>query len=258
MKPSFRRCRALKTNAWPTVWLLISRFRLEEKQLLLEITDPIERMEKICDLIEVEIEKIKMDKSIQGRVRKQMEKAQREYYLNEKIKAIQKELGRNDKDEIEELKEKIEEAQLPPDARQKADAEIRRLEQMPPMSAETTVSRTYLDWLISVPWSKKSREIRDIKKAEKILDADHYGLEDVKERVLEFLAVASFPGRRIRVPFSVLRDRREWGRPLWVGPLPGRWDGSLSGCPSAVCVMRRRFEDIEGPILELCRARSSR
>ena len=160
-----------------------------EKQSLLEITDPIERMEKICDLIEVEIEKIKMDKSIQGRVRKQMEKAQREYYLNEKIKAIQKELGRSDKDEIEELKEKIEEAQLPPDARQKADAEIRRLEQMPPMSAETTVSRTYLDWLISVPWTKKSREIRDIKKAEEILDADHYGLEDVKERVLEFLAV---------------------------------------------------------------------
>ena len=160
-----------------------------EKQSLLEITDPIERMEKICDLIEVEIEKIKIDKSIHGSVRKQMEKAQREYYLNEKIKAIQKELGRNDKDEIEELKEKIEEAQLPPDARQKADAEIRRLEQMPPMSAETTVSRTYLDWLISVPWTKKSREIRDITKAEKILDEDHFGLEDVKERVLEFLSV---------------------------------------------------------------------
>ena len=162
---------------------------VEEKQSLLEITNPIERMERICDLIEVEIEKIKMDKSIQGRVRKQMEKAQREYYLNEKIKAIQKELGRNDKDEIEELKEKIEEAQLPPDARQKADTEIRRLEQMPPMSAETTVSRTYLDWLLALPWNKRSREIRDIKKAEKILDADHYGLEDVKERILEFLAV---------------------------------------------------------------------
>ncbi len=162
---------------------------VEEKQSLLEIADPLERMERICDLIEVEIEKIKMDKSIQGRVRKQMEKAQREYYLNEKIKAIQKELGRGEKDEIEELKEKIEEAQLPPDALQKAETEIKRLEQMPPMSAETTVSRTYLDWLLALPWNKKSREIRNIKKAEKILHEDHYGLEDVKERVLEFLAV---------------------------------------------------------------------
>ena len=162
---------------------------VEEKQSLLEIADPLERMERICDLIEVEIEKITMDKSIQGRVRKQMEKAQREYYLNEKIKAIQKELGRSDKDEIEELKERIEAAQLPPDALQKAEAEIKRLEQMPPLSAETTVSRTYLDWLLALPWNKRSREIRNIKKAEKILHDDHYGLQDVKERILEFLAV---------------------------------------------------------------------
>ena len=130
-----------------------------------------------------------MDRSIQGRVRTQMEKAQREYYLNEKIKAIQKELGRNDKDEIEEIKEKVEEAKLPPDALEKAKTEIRRLEQMPPLSAETTVSRTYLDWLLAIPWNKKSREIRNIKKAEKILHDDHYGLEDIKERILEFLAV---------------------------------------------------------------------
>lgn len=162
---------------------------VEEKQSLLETSDPVIRMEKICDLIEVEIEKVKMDRSIQGRVRTQMEKAQREYYLNEKIKAIQKELGRNDKDEIEEIKEKVEEAKLPPDALEKAKMEIRRLEQMPPLSAETTVSRTYLDWLLAIPWNKKSREIRNIKKAEKILHDDHYGLEDIKERILEFLAV---------------------------------------------------------------------
>jgi ATP-dependent Lon protease len=162
---------------------------VEDKQALLEIGDPVERMEKICEFIEIEMEKIKMDKSIQGRVRRQMEKAQREYYLNEKIKAIQKELGRGEKDELEELKKKIEEARMPPDAKEKALNEIRRLEQMPPMSAETTVSRTYLDWLLAMPWNKKSREIRDIVLAEKILNEDHYGLEKVKERILEFLAV---------------------------------------------------------------------
>jgi ATP-dependent Lon protease len=162
---------------------------VEDKQSLLEIADPGARMEKICEFIEIEIEKIKMDKSIQSRVRRQMEKAQREYYLNEKIKAIQKELGRGEKDEIEELKKKVEEAHMPPDAKEKAINEIRRLEQMPPMSAETTVSRTYLDWLLAMPWEKRSREIKDITRAERILNEDHYGLDKVKERILEFLAV---------------------------------------------------------------------
>ena len=162
---------------------------VEDKQALLEIVDPGARMEKICEFIEAEIQKIKMDKAVQGRVRRQMEKAQREYYLTEKIKAIQKELGRNEKGEIEELKRKVEEAKMLPDAYEKAKNEIRRLEQMPPMSAETTVSRTYLDWLINVPWAKRRREIRDIDRAERILNEDHYGLEKVKERVLEFLAV---------------------------------------------------------------------
>ena len=162
---------------------------VEDKQALLEIVDAGARIEKICEFIEAEIEKIKMDKAVQGRVRRQMEKAQREYYLNEKVKAIQKELGRGEKDEIEELKRKVEEAKMPPDAYEKATNEIRRLEQMPPMSAETTVSRTYLDWLIDVPWTKRSREIRDIDRAERILDEDHYGLKKVKERILEFLAV---------------------------------------------------------------------
>ncbi len=162
---------------------------VEDKQALLEISDPVDRMEKICEFIEIEMEKIKMDKSIQGRVRRQMEKAQREYYLNEKIKAIQKELGKGEKDEIEELKKKVQAARMPKDAREKAINEIRRLEQMPPMSAETTVSRTYLDWLLAMPWHKRTREIRDINLAEKILNEDHYGLEKVKERILEFLAV---------------------------------------------------------------------
>jgi ATP-dependent Lon protease len=129
---------------------------VEDKQALLEIADPAKRIEKICEFIDVEIEKVKMDKSLQGRVRRQMEKAQREYYLSEKMKAIQKELGRNEKDEIEQLKQKVEDANMSEDAYEKATNEIQRLEQMPPMSAETTVSRTYIDWLVSMP-SKASR-----------------------------------------------------------------------------------------------------
>ena len=168
---------------------------VEDKQALLEISDPVVRMEKICELIEIEIEKIKMDKSIQSRVRRQMEKAQREYYLNEKIKAIQKELGRGEKDEIEDLRSRIEEAKMSEDASEKALNEVRRLEQMPPMSAETTVSRTYLDWLLAMPWRKRSREIKDIARAEAILNEDHYGLEKVKERILEFLAVRQLSKR---------------------------------------------------------------
>ena len=162
---------------------------IEDKQLLLEIADPAERTERICEFIEVEIEKVEMDKSIQGCVRRQMEKAQREYYLNEKIKAIQSELGRDDKNEIEEMKKKAEESKLPKDAYERVTNEINRLEQMSPMSAETTVSRTYIDWLLAMPWNKKTREIKDIGRAERILDEDHYGLEKVKERILEFLAV---------------------------------------------------------------------
>ena len=162
---------------------------VEDKQSFLEVANPVERMERICEFIEVEIEKVKMDKSLQGRVRRQMEKAQREYYLSEKMKAIQKELGRGEKDEIEELKTKVEEAKMSEDAHEKATNEINRLEQMPPMSAETTVSRTYIDWLVSMPWTKRSREIKDLQRAERILDEDHYGLEKVKERILEFLAV---------------------------------------------------------------------
>jgi len=162
---------------------------VEDKQALLEIAEPAKRIEKICEFIDVEIEKVKMDKSLQGRVRRQMEKGQREYYLSEKMKAIQKELGRNEKDEIEQLKKKVKEANMSEDAGEKANNEIQRLEQMPPMSAETTVSRTYIDWLVSMPWKKRSREIKSLKKAEIVLDEDHYGLEKVKERILEFLAV---------------------------------------------------------------------
>ncbi|HKD80350.1 MAG TPA: endopeptidase La [Candidatus Angelobacter sp.] len=162
---------------------------IEEKQELLEIFDPAERLNRIADVLDIEIEKLNMDRTIQTRVKRQMERAQKEYYLNEKIKAIQKELGRGEKSEFDELKKKIDTAGMPKDVHEKAIQELKKLEAMPPMSAESTVSRNYLDWLLAVPWKKKSKEIRNIEHAEKILNQDHYGLEKIKDRILEFLAV---------------------------------------------------------------------
>jgi ATP-dependent Lon protease len=162
---------------------------VEEKQELLEIFDPVERLNRIADILEVEIEKLNVDRSINTRVKRQMERAQKEYYLNEKLKAIQKELGRGEANEIEQLKKKIETSGMPEGPMEKAMQELKRLEMMPPMSAESTVSRNYLDWLLAVPWKKRSKEIRDIKRAEVILSEDHFGLEKIKERILEYLAV---------------------------------------------------------------------
>ena len=162
---------------------------IEEKQELLEIFDPIDRLTRVAEMLDIEIEKLSVDRTIQGRVKRQMEKAQKEYYLNEKIKAIQKELGRGEKSEFDELKKKIDAAGMTKDAHEKAMAELKRMEQMPPMSAESTVSRNYLDWLLAVPWKKKSKEIRDLPFAQQVLEGDHYGLEKIKDRILEFLAV---------------------------------------------------------------------
>jgi ATP-dependent Lon protease len=162
-----------------------------EKQQLLETPSPYERLQKLQDFLEIEIEKINIDKRINSKVKKQMERAQKEYYLNEKIKAIHHELGRKDdrSDEIEELRQKIEEAGMPKETKEKAMQELKRLEAMPGVSAEATVSRNYIEWLVSVPWKKASKEIKDIELAEQILNEDHYGLEKIKERILEFLAV---------------------------------------------------------------------
>src|SRR6516225_7573529 len=162
---------------------------IEERQELLEIFDPLDRLTRVAEMLDIEIEKLNVDRTIQGRVKRQMEKAQKEYYLNEKIKAIQKELGRGEKSEFDELKRKIETAGMTKDALEKAMSELKRLENMPPMSAESTVSRNYLDWLLAVPWKKKSKENRELKYAEQVLESDHYGLEKIKERILEFLAV---------------------------------------------------------------------
>jgi ATP-dependent Lon protease len=166
------------------------RISVEDKQGLLEIFSTQARLQRLIELLETEIEKRQLDRTIQTRVKRQMEKAQKEYYLNEQIKAIHKELGRKDeKAELEELKKKIEEAGMTDEAKEKAMQELHRLEAMPPMSAEGTVSRTYIDWLISVPWKQKSKEIKDLTKAEEVLNDDHFGLEKIKERILEYLAV---------------------------------------------------------------------
>lgn len=166
------------------------RIGVDEKQLLLETVSVAERLQKLVEVLEAEIEKRQLDRNIHSRTKKQMDKHQREYYLNEQIKAIHKELGRkDDKADLEELKKKIVEAGMTEEATEKALQEFGRLETMPPMSAEGTVARTYLDWLVNVPWKTRSEEIEELSEAEKTLNDDHCGLEKIKERILEFLAV---------------------------------------------------------------------
>ena len=164
---------------------------LDEKQALLEILSVAKRLETILGHMEGEVGVLQVEKKIRGRVKRQMEKTQREYYLNEQMKAIQKELGEGEdgSDELAELEEAIAKTKLSKEAREKAEAEMKKLRSMSPMSAEATVVRNYLDWLLAVPWGKKSRVKKDLNHAEKVLNADHYGLEKVKERILEYLAV---------------------------------------------------------------------
>jgi ATP-dependent Lon protease len=165
--------------------------KLAEKQKVLEMNQIVERLEYLMALMEGEIDLLQVEKKIRTRVKKQMEKSQREYYLNEQMKAIQKELGEMDEapDEFEALAKKIIEAKMPKEAKEKADAELNKLKMMSPMSAEATVVRSYIEWLTSVPWYKRSMVKKDLAKAEEVLDNDHYGLEKVKERIIEYLAV---------------------------------------------------------------------
>src|ERR671930_925241 len=170
--------------------------KLEDKQTLLETFDPAERLEKVLGYMRSEIEILEVERRIRNRVKKQMEKTQKEYYLNEQMRAIQKELGEKDefKNEIQELEDKIKEKKLSAEAREKAEKELKKLKMMSPMSAEATVVRNYIDWLISLPWHEYTEDKLDIKEAEKVLEDDHYGLEKVKQRILEYLAVQSLVG----------------------------------------------------------------
>ncbi|WP_281559006.1 endopeptidase La [Thalassomonas sp. RHCl1] len=165
--------------------------KLLDKQKVLEINDVAERLEYLMALMEGEIDLLQVEKKIRTRVKKQMEKSQREYYLNEQMKAIQKELGEMDDvpDEAEQMTKRIDEAQMPKEAKEKTLAELQKLKMMSPMSAEATVVRSYIDWMISVPWKKRSKLKRNLKLAEEVLEKDHYGLEKVKERIIEYLAV---------------------------------------------------------------------
>jgi len=165
--------------------------KISEKQELLELETVSERLERVYSYMEAEIGVLQVEKRIRNRVKRQMEKTQREYYLNEQLKAIQKELGETEdgKDEVSELEERIRKTRLTKEARDKAMAEVKKLRTMGPMSAEATVVRNYLDWLLSIPWKKRTRVKHDLKNAEKVLNADHFGLDKVKERILEYLAV---------------------------------------------------------------------
>jgi ATP-dependent Lon protease len=193
--------------------------RLSEKQRLLETVDTAERLELLVGLVDGEIDVQQMEKRIRGRVKSQMEKSQREYYLNEQMKAIQKELGEIDDapNDVEELARKIAEAGMPKAVEAKARNEFNKLKQMSPMSAEAAVVRNYLDWLLGVPWKKRSKVRKDLKVAQDTLDADHYGLEKVKERILEYLAVPA-----ARCVEARMRMRLSWN---WKAsrPIPSRW-----------------------------------
>ncbi|AZF00796.1 ATP-dependent protease La Type I [Pseudomonas orientalis] len=202
--------------------------KIEQKQDILEIIDLSARVEHVLALLDGEIDLLQVEKRIRGRVKKQMERSQREYYLNEQMKAIQKELGDGEEghNEIEELKKRIDAAGLPKDALTKATAELNKLKQMSPMSAEATVVRSYIDWLVQVPWKAQTKVRLDLTRAEEILDADHYGLEEVKERILEYLAVQKRV-KKIRGPVLCL-----------VGP-PGV--GKTSLAESIASATNRKF-----------------
>src|SRR6266436_6186200 len=170
--------------------------KLEQKQQVLEMFDVKARLEHLLSQLETEIDILQVEKRIRGRVKRQMEKSQREYYLNEQVKAIQKELGEGeDGADLEEMEKRVKAARMPKEARKKAEAELKKLRLMSPMSAEATVVRNYIETLVNLPWKKRSKISRDIGAAEKILDADHYGLEKVKERIVEYLAVQNLLGR---------------------------------------------------------------
>jgi len=202
--------------------------KLTAKQDVLEAIDVKDRLELLCRLLANEMEILELERRINARVRKQMEKTQREYYLREQLKAIQKELGEKEDrfSEAEELREKVEKAKLPKDVREKALKEIDRLEKMPPQAAEATVLRTYLDWLLALPWNKQTKDRLDLKVAEKILNDEHYGLQDVKDRILEFLAVRQL-AKKLKGPIL-----------CFVGP-PGV--GKTSLAKSIANALERKF-----------------
>ena len=231
--------------------------KIVEKQKLLEIEDVKERLESIYGIMEGEIGVLQVEKRIRNRVKRQMEKTQREYYLNEQMKAIQKELGEGEdgRNEVDEIAEQIDAAKMPKEARDKAEAELKKLRNMGPMSAEATVVRNYLDWMISMPWKKASRLNKDILKAREILDADHYGLEKVKDRIIEFLAVQKRT-KKVKGPILCLVGPPAGAKPRLVSQLPKPRGAIMCVWPLVGCAMKLKFAAIAVPILVLCRVKS--
>jgi ATP-dependent Lon protease len=228
---------------------------IEEKQDLLGIFDPAARLARIADVLDIEIEKLDLDRNIQSRVKRQMERAQKEYYLNEKIKAIQKELGRGEKSEFDELRKKIESAGMPKDVLDKAVQELKKLEAMPPMSAESTVSRNYIDWLLAVPWKKKSKETRSIDFAEKVLNEITTASRRSRTASSNFSRCAS-SSKIQKVRSSALSDLRASARLHSACPSPRPPAASLFASRSAACATKRKFAVIAAPTSEHCPVRS--
>ena len=233
--------------------------KISEKQELLEISRIGERLERVFGHMESEIGVLQVEKRIRNRVKRQMEKTQREYYLNEQLKAIQKELGEGEdgRDETAELEEKIKKTKLSKEAREKAMGELKKLRTMSPMSAEATVVRNYLDWIISIPWKKRSKVRNDVVAAEAVLDADHYGLDKVKERILEYLAVQS-RSSKLRGPILCLVGPPGVGKTSLGKSIANATGAASCACRSAACGTRRRSVVTAGLISAPCPARSSR
>ena len=233
--------------------------KIADRQALLEILNVGKRLERVFSLMEGEISVLQVEKKIRGRVKRQMEKTQREYYLNEQMKAIQRELGEHDdaRDEMQELEKRIKKTKLSKEAREKVDAEMKKLRNMSPMSAESTVVRNYLDWMLSIPWGKAKSKPIDIVRAEQILDEDHYGLEKVKERILEYLAVQARTGT-LKGPILCLVGPPGVGKTSLgrsIAKATGREFVRLSA--SAACVTRPRSAVTAAPTSARCPARSS-
>jgi len=251
--------------------------KLEDKQSLLECTNPAERLERILGYMRSELEILEVEKRIRSRVKKQMEKTQKEYYLNEQMRAIQKELGEKDefKNEIQELEDKLRQKKMPAEAREKCEREIKKLKMMSPMSAEATVVRNYLDWFLALPWFEYTEDKLDIQEAERILEEDHYGLDKVKQRILEYLAVQTLVGQLkgpilclvgppgvgktslgksvaratgrkfVRVSLGGVRDEAEirGHRRTYIGALPGKVIQSMRKASSGNPVML--FDEVD-------------
>ena len=233
--------------------------KIPDKQNLLEITETKTQLEKLLQVLNAEVEIMLVEKKIHGKVKRQMEKTQKEYYLVEQMKAIQKELGKKDefKGELDELRGKIKSAKMSAEANEKSLREFKKLELMPPLSAEATVVRNYLDWLVALPWSVRTKDELNIQEAERILNEDHYGLEKVKERILEYLSVTHLV-KKLKGPYPLPRGtsgrRQDFAGQIHI---PGDGEGTLSAFPWEESATKRRSGATAAPTSAPCRAVSS-